>query len=151
MNAKKKHSTKIIGIILLFLGICVISFTAYHFFKNDAKSKTPNSKTSEEIPQTEKPSGNNPDELLNYSFQIYQLPEDAYSILGFSEQRLSEELKDWTYYNGYSQAVSATFYSDMTIDFNLGSYVMQCVLDDPDQTVITMEYLKKRDKITFHL
>ena len=67
MNAKKKHSTKIIGIILLFLGICVISFTAYHFFKNDAKSKTPNSKTSEEIPQTEKPSGNNPDELLNYS------------------------------------------------------------------------------------
>ena len=74
MNAKKKHSTKIIGIILLFLGICVISFTAYHFFKNDAKSKTPNSKTSEEIPQTEKPSGNNPDELLNYSFQIYQLP-----------------------------------------------------------------------------
>ena len=79
MNAKKKHSTKIIGIILLFLGICVISFTAYHFFKNDAKSKTPNSKTSEEIPQTEKPSGNNPDELLNYSFQIYQLPEDAYS------------------------------------------------------------------------
>ena len=111
MNAKKKHSTKIIGIILLFLGICVISFTAYHFFK----------------------------------------PEDAYSILGFSEQRLSEELKDWTYYNGYSQAVSATFYSDMTIDFNLGSYVMQCVLDDPDQTVITVEYLKKRDKITFHL
>ena len=79
------------------------------------------------------------------------LPEDAYSILGFSEQRLSEELKDWTYYNGYSQAVSATFYSDMTIDFNLGSYVMQCVLDDPDQTVITVEYLKKRDKITFHL
>ena len=39
----------------------------------------------------------------------------------------------------------------MTIDFNLGSYVMQCVLDDPDQTVITVEYLKKRDKITFHL
>ena len=31
----------------------------------------------------------------------------------------------------------------MTIDFNLGSYVMQCVLDDPDQTVITVEYLKK--------
>lgn len=94
-----------------------------------------------------KPSGNNPDELLNYSFQIYQLPEDAYSILGFSEQRLSEELKDWTYYNGYSQAVSATFYSDMTIDFNLGSYMMQCVLDDPDQTVITVEYLKNGTKL----
>ena len=86
-----------------------------------------------------------------FAITYYQLPEDAYSILGFSEQRLSEELKDWTYYNGYSQAVSATFYSDMTIDFNLGSYVMQCVLDDPDQTVITVEYLKKRDKITFHL
>ena len=108
-------------------------------------------KLQKKFPKRKSLTGNNPDELLNYSFQIYQLPEDAYSILGFSEQRLSEELKDWTYYNGYSQAVSATFYSDMTIDFNLGSYVMQCVLDDPDQTVITVEYLKKTGKITFHL
>lgn len=148
---KKKNSTKIIGIILVLLGICIIFFAAYHFFLNDTKSKTPNPKTSEEIPQTENSSDNNPTELRNYSFKIHQLPEDAYSILGFSEQRLSKELKDWTYYNGYSQAVSATFYSYMTIDFNLGSYVMQCVLDDPDQIVITVEYLKKRDKITFHL
>lgn len=51
MNAKKKHSTKIIGIILLFLGICVISFTAYHFFKNDAKSKLQTQKLQKKFPK----------------------------------------------------------------------------------------------------
>ena len=29
---KKKNSTKIIGIILVLLGICIIFFAAYHFF-----------------------------------------------------------------------------------------------------------------------
>lgn len=41
---KKKNSTKIIGIILVLLGICIIFFAAYHFFLNDTKSKTPNPK-----------------------------------------------------------------------------------------------------------
>lgn len=150
MNRKIKNPSRLIGIILLLIAFCILAMTAYHFFNTETESNhTPrkavlentkaNAKTEESI------------NLLNYDFEIYQMPESAYDILGFSADRLSKEIKDWTYLNGYSQAHSATFYTSMTIDFNKKSYVMQCVLDDPDHTVITMDYLMAQDKLTFHL
>lgn len=149
MNRKIKNPSKLMGIILLLIALCILAITAYRFFRQDTKAPATIEDTLERTNTDSDAEESTP--LLNYDFAIHEMPETAYDILEISADRLAMELKDWTYLNGYSQAHSATFYSSMSIDFTKKSYAMQCVLDDPDQTVITMEYLKARDKLTFHL
>lgn len=151
MEKKKRTASQLIGVILLIVAVLIIAFAVHLFItETDNDSDTTALQTEQETIEEQLPQYESED-LLNYEFEILELPEAAYSILGITQERLSEDIKTWTYENGFSIAHSATFYSNMTVDFNQNAYTMQCVLDDPEQTTITVTYLKARDLLTFHL
>lgn len=152
MEKKKKTSSRLIGVILLIVAVLIIAFAVHLITEtnNDKNSGTTTWPAEQEIVEEQLPQYES-DDLLNYEFEIFNMPEDAYSILGISQDRLAKDIKTWTYENGFSLAHSATFYTDMTIDFRQNAYTMQCILDDPEQTTITVTYLKTRDLLSFHL
>lgn len=82
-------------------------------------------------------------------FQIINMRQEMLELMGLEQAELAEELKAWTYYNGYSMATSATFYAMITIDYSRNLYSLTMRLNDDVGTIINMEYYKDKKNLVF--
>lgn len=166
-NTLKENKRLAVGVTMIFLALVILVINLFGFITGKTKKETTVETQAEtkydysqyaaaesSIASTETETQLSKDygyNSLDYTFQIYELPDTAYDLMETTQEDLSKALKDWTYYNGYSTARSAAFYPTITIELLKNNYKMQLQLDDDSHSILTMEYNKDSKIFTFHL
>ncbi|XCP83586.1 hypothetical protein ABXS75_10875 [Roseburia hominis] len=90
------------------------------------------------------------EEGLDYSFQIINMRQEAMDLMGLEIEELADALHEWTYYNGYSMATTATFYPYLEIDFRRQIYKMTMRLDDDVRTIVNLQYYRDKKSLVLN-
>lgn len=164
MNRK----SRLMGIILILLGVILTIFFLKDFFVKEQSEQVETYTISDvmenqEILETEDSTEieTDQDDLVleqeeESIFPVTGIPDEIYEFLEIEKRELEEQLMEWTTGNGYSAAIGASFYEEMTVDFgeNKYSFMIQLNMSKDDnreeEAIIFLDYYKKNGKYVFH-